>query len=76
MSAEFFYSEGDALERVALGDCGCPISEGIQGQVGWDPGQPDLVAGNPACGRGWNEVIIKAPSNLRRFMILLGLAII
>jgi len=25
---------------------------GIQGQVGWGPGQPDLVCGNPAHGRG------------------------
>ena len=70
MSAEFFYSEGDALERAALGGCGWPISGGIQGQVGWDPGQPGLVAGSPACGRGWNEVIIKAPSNLRHSVIL------
>mgnify|MGYP001852899637 CR=1 FL=1 len=24
----------------------------IQGQVEWDPGQPDLVAVKSACGRG------------------------
>lgn len=23
--------------------CGCPIARGVQGQVGWDPGQPDLL---------------------------------
>jgi len=28
------------------------ISEGIQGRVGWGPGQPDLVVGNPALGKG------------------------
>ena len=39
------------LEHVAQRGCGCLISEGIQGQVGWGPGQPDLVAGNPAYGR-------------------------
>ena len=36
--------------------CGCPISGGVQGQVGWGPGQPGLVlnveVGGPACGRG------------------------
>lgn len=26
---------------------------GIQGQVGWDPEQPDLAIGNPAHGRGF-----------------------
>lgn len=26
---------------------------GIQGQVGWDLGQPDLAIGNPAHGRGF-----------------------
>ena len=32
------------------------IPGGVQGQVGWGPGQPDLVldmkVGGPACGRG------------------------
>jgi len=32
------------------------IPEGVQGQVGWGPGQPGLVlnveVGSPACGRG------------------------
>jgi len=32
--------------------CGWPIPGGIQGQVGWDPGQADLVAGNPSHGTG------------------------
>jgi len=45
-------SGGGVLEQVAQRRCGCPISGGIQGQVGWDPGQPDLVAGNPDHGRG------------------------
>lgn len=26
----------------------------LEGQIGWGPGLPDLVAGNPAHGRGWN----------------------
>ena len=36
--------------------CGCPVLGGVQGQVGWDPGQPGLVlnveVGGPACGSG------------------------
>ena len=32
------------------------IPGGVEGQVGWGPGQPDLVlnveVGGPACGRG------------------------
>ena len=47
-----FHSEGgDALEQVAQEGYGCPIPGGIQGQVGWGPGQPDLVGGNqPVAG--------------------------
>ena len=39
------------LDQAAQRDCGCH-SGGIQGQVGWHPGQPDLVLGNSVCGRG------------------------
>ena len=42
------------LERAAQGGCGCPVPVGVQGQVGWGPGQPGLVneeVGGPACGR-------------------------
>jgi len=39
------------MKQVAQRSCGCPISGDIQGQVGWNPGQPDLVAGNTAHGR-------------------------
>ena len=31
------------LEQTARGGSVCPISGGISGQVGWDPGQPDVV---------------------------------
>ena len=44
------------LEQAAQGGYGCPIPGGVQGQVGWGPGQPSLVldtkVGGPACGRG------------------------
>ena len=44
-----FHPEGgDTLEQVAQGGCGCPIPGGIQGRAGCGPGQPGLVAGNPA----------------------------
>jgi len=32
--------------------CGCPIPVGIQGQVGWGPGQTHQVGSSPAHGRG------------------------
>ena len=41
-----------ALAQAAQKSGACPISGGIQGQVGWDPGQFDLVAGNPALSGG------------------------
>ena len=38
---------------------------------GWmGPGQPELVGGSPAHGRGWGWVIFHVPSNLRHFMVL------
>lgn len=47
-----FYSEGGkALKQVAQEGCGCSITGGVQDQVGCDPGQFDLVDGNPAHGR-------------------------
>ena len=46
-----WWDAGTAAQR----SCGCPISGGDQGQVGWGPGQPDLghdlVVGNPDHGR-------------------------
>lgn len=46
----------EAQAWVSQGTCGCPITGGIQGQVAWGPGQPelvpDLVVGNLAWGRG------------------------
>jgi len=43
------------LAQAAQRSCGSPemgISRGIQGQVEWEPGEPDLVGGVPAYGRG------------------------
>ncbi len=40
--------------QVASRRCGCPILGGVQGQVGWDPGQPDIVGGNQPVAAGWN----------------------
>ena len=44
------------LEQAAQRGCGCLIPGGIQGQVGWGPGQPGLVLNVevdcPDCGRG------------------------
>ena len=50
---EVFHTEdGDALEQVAEGGCGCPIPGGIQGQAGCGSGQPGQVVGDPAHSRG------------------------
>ena len=38
------------MEQVAQRYSVCAILGGIQGQDGWDPGQPDLVVGNPLAG--------------------------
>ena len=35
----------------------CPIPGGTQSQVGWGPGQPELVGGSTGHGRGWGWVI-------------------
>lgn len=42
----------EALEQVEKRCCGWTIPEGVQGWVGWDPEQPDVVGGIPACDRG------------------------
>jgi len=51
-----YYESSEVLEQVALRSCGCPVPGGVQGQVGWGPGQPGLVlnveVGGPACGGG------------------------
>ena len=56
ISGEVLYcGSGEALEQAAQGGSGCPVSGGVQGQVGWGPGQPGLVLGmkvvGPACDR-------------------------
>lgn len=49
----YFYSEHDeALAQVAQRSCGCSIPGGPEGQVAWGPGQPELLVGSPARGRG------------------------
>jgi len=51
-----YYESGEVLEQAAQIGCGCPVPGGVQGQVGWGPGQPGLVlkgyVGGPACDRG------------------------
>ena len=44
------------LELAAQRGCGCSIPGGVQGQVGWGPGQPGLIldmeVDSSAGGRG------------------------
>jgi len=55
-SGSVYQESSEVLERAAQRGCGCPVPGGIQGQVGWGPGQPGLVVdmevGGPACSRG------------------------
>ena len=50
------FEYGEVLEQVAQKGCECSIPGRVQGQVGWGPGQSDLVldltAVNAASGRG------------------------
>ena len=53
---EIFHSNGgEEKEQAAQRSCGCLIPRGVQGQVGWSPGQTDLMTdllvGKPAHGR-------------------------
>lgn len=43
---KFFILSGEALEQAAPRSCGCPTLGGVEGWVGWDLEQPDLVANN------------------------------
>lgn len=53
MRKKFSTQEGGrVLAQAARRSCGCPISRGTQGHVGWDFEQPDLVDGVPAHRRG------------------------
>ena len=46
---------GEVLEQAAQRDSGFSVPGGVQGQVGWGPGQlglvPDMEVGGSACGR-------------------------
>jgi len=44
------------LTQTAQRSCGCLIPGDIQSQVGWSPGQSDLVGGNPSHVRGGGTI--------------------
>jgi len=50
------YENGEVLKQAVQRGCGCPVSGGVQGQVGWGPQQPALalnvVVGGLACCEG------------------------
>ena len=60
----------EVLAQAAHRSCGCPIPGDIQGQVGWGPGQPDLVVGNAVQGRGLELEILRVSSKPSHSMIL------
>jgi len=47
-----FWGMASSLEHAVKGGCVCPVPGGIPGQAGCGSGQPGLVVGNPAHGRG------------------------
>ena len=52
-----YYESGEVLEQLPREAVDAPsIPGGVQGKVGWGPGQPGLVlnveVGGPACGGG------------------------
>ena len=49
---DFLTHCGDTLEQIGQRGSGCPIRGGIQGQAGCGSGQPGLVVGDPARGKG------------------------
>jgi len=63
------------LEQLPRGAVDAPsIPGGVEGQVGWGPGQPCLTlnveVGGPACGGGWSFMILEVPSNPGHSVIL------
>ena len=61
------------LEWAAQRGSRCPVPGGVQGQVGWGPGQPGLVngvVGGPAWQGGWRFMILEVPFNPGHSVIL------
>lgn len=58
-----------AVAQAAPRSWGCPIPGSAQGQAGWGLGfgQPGLMEGVPAHGRGWNWVVVKGPFQPKLF---------
>lgn len=49
------------VRHLAQRSCGCLISGGIQGQVGWGHGQLDLVGGSLTHSKGLELGDLKCP---------------
>ena len=50
------------MAQAAQTAVGAPSLE-VQGQVGWGPGQPELLGGSPAHSTGWDWVGFEVPSS-------------
>jgi len=47
-----------------------PLPAGVRSQAGWGCEQPGLEGGVPAYSRGWDEVVLKVPSNTKHSVSL------
>lgn len=50
---------GEMLFQVIRESCGCCFPVSVRGEVGWGPGQPDLVEGIPGHDRAWSYMILR-----------------
>ena len=61
---------GETQEQVAQRGCECAFPGSIQGQAGWGCEQPGLGEASLPIAGGWNEMVLKVPSNPNHSMIL------
>jgi len=66
------YSEsGEVLEQLPREAVDAPsIPGGVEGQVGWGPGQADVLGGNQPTTGIWNWMIFKVSFSLCYSMVL------
>lgn len=64
------YRGGETLEQVAQRSSGFPILGGTQDQVGWGPGQLELMEGSQTTARGLERDDLQGLFQLKPFYII------